>query len=167
MKALRTLRGPLAAVALVATLSVSACGTADTAAVVNGEKISESEAQTAAQQINEAFQPQTPLTTQAAVSSLIAAPAINAVATRVGKGESDSSARSAIPQVEEPSQATLDLVKANFALQKLTDPEKNLVLEELKKYDVTVNPRYGAYDKDGFRLEAPHTNWLKASPTQG
>ncbi len=163
MKALRTLRGPLAAAALAAALSVSACGTADTAAVVNGEKISESEAQTAAQQINEAFKPQNPLTTAAAVSSLIAAPIINEVAMRVGKGESDSSARSAMPQIAEPSQATLDLVKANFALQKLTDPEKQMVLDELKKADVTVNPRYGAYDKDGAQLEPAKTDWLKVT----
>ena len=167
MKALRTLRGPLVGAALVAALSLSACGTADTAAVVNGEKISENEAQTAAQQINEAFKPQTPLTTRDAVSSLIAAPAINSVATRLGKGESDSSARSAIPQLQDPAQATLDLVKANFALQKLTDPEKQQVLDELKKAEVTVNPRYGAYDKNGFQLEAPQTNWLKAPATQG
>jgi two-component system chemotaxis response regulator CheB len=121
------------------------------------------EAQTAAQQINEAFKPQNPLTTQAAVSSLIAAPIINDVATRVGKGESDSSARSAIPQIEEPSQATLDLVKANFALQKLTDPEKQMVLDELKKAEVTVNPRYGAYDTDGAQLEPAKTDWLKVT----
>ena len=40
MKALRTLRGPLAAVALAAALSVSGCSTADTAAIFNGQVIS-------------------------------------------------------------------------------------------------------------------------------
>jgi hypothetical protein len=163
VKALRTLRGPLAAAALATALSVSACGTADTAAIVNGDVISESEAQTAAQQINEAFKPQTPLTTQAAVSSLIAAPVINNVAKRVGKGESDSSARSALPNVAEPAQATLDLVKANFALQKLTDSEKQLILDDLQKAEITVNPRYGVFDRDGVQLEAAQTNWLKVT----
>ena len=45
VKALRTLRGPLAAVAMAAALTVSGCATADAAAVVNGQVISESEAQ--------------------------------------------------------------------------------------------------------------------------
>lgn len=166
MKALRTLRGPLAAVALAAALSVSGCGTADTAAIVNGQVISESEAQTAAREINEAFKPQTPLDTKAAVSSLIAAPIINGVAERAGKAESDSSARSAMPDLSEPAQATLDLVKANFALQKLSDQEKQLIVEELKKAEITINPRYGAFDRDSATFEAPNRNWL-ADPGKG
>lgn len=163
MKALRTLRGPLAAAVLAAALSVSACGTADTAAVVNGDVISESEAQLAAQQINEAFAPETPFTTPMAVSQLITAQSINDVAKRAGKGESDSSARTAMANVAEPSQATLDLVKANFALQKLSDAEKQMVLEQLAKAEITVNPRYGVFDRDGAQLEAARSNWLKVT----
>jgi len=166
VKALRTLRGPLAAVALAAALSVSGCSTADTAAIVNGQVISESEAQQAAHEINEAFKPQTPLDTPGAVSSLIAAPIINGVAESVGKAESDSSARSAMPNLSEPTQATLDLVKANFALQKLTDQEKQLVVEELKKAEITINPRYGAFDRDSATFEAPSRNWLSL-PDEG
>jgi parvulin-like peptidyl-prolyl isomerase len=163
VKALRTLRGPLAAVVIATALSVSGCGTADTAAVVNGQVISESEAQQAAREINEAFTPQTPFDTPSAVSSLIAAPIINDVAKRVGKGESDAAARSAIPNVSEPAQATIDLVKANFALQRLTEPEKQMILDDLKKADITVNPRYGAFDADNASLEAPARNWLKVT----
>jgi hypothetical protein len=161
VKAFRTLRGPLAAVGLAAALAVSGCSAADTAAVVNGQVISESEAQLAARQINEAFSPQTPLDTPGAVSSLIAAPFINSVAKSVGKAESDSSARSAMPNVTDPAQATLDLVKANFALQKLTDQEKQRVVSELKTAHVTINPRYGAFDPDTASFEAPSQNWIK------
>lgn len=166
MKALRTLRGPLAAVVIAAALSVSGCGTADTAAVVNGQVISETEAQRAAREINEAFSPQTPLDTPGAVSSLIAAPIINEVASKVGKAESDSSARAAMPNISDPSQASLDLVKANFALQKLSDQEKQQVLEQLKKADIKINPRYGSFDPDTASFEAPARNWLKL-PKEG
>jgi hypothetical protein len=163
VKALRTLRGPLAAVALATALAVSGCGTAGTAAVVNGQVISESEAQQAAREINEAFSPETPLDTPGAVSSLITAPIINDVSKRAGKAESDSSARSAMPNISEPSQATLDLVKANFALQKLSDQEKQQVLTDLAKADITINPRYGAFDRDSASFEMPARNWLKPS----
>jgi hypothetical protein len=166
VKALRTLRGPLAAVVIAAALSVSGCGTADTAAVVNGQVISETEAQRAAREINEAFSPQTPLDTPGAVSSLIAAPIINEVASKVGKAESDSSARAAMPNISDPSQASLDLVKANFALQKLSDQEKQQVLEQLKKADIKINPRYGSFDRDTASFEAPARNWLKL-PKEG
>ena len=166
VKALRTLRGPLAAVAMAAALTVSGCATADTAAVVNGQVISESEAQQAAREINEAFKPQTPLDTPGAVSSLIAAPIINDVAQQVGKAESDSSARSAMPDVAEPAQATIDLVKANFALQKMSDAEKQMVVDELKQAENTNNPRYGSFDRDTGSFEAPSLNWIKL-PDEG
>ena len=165
MKALRTLRGPLAAVALAAALSVSGCSTADTAAIVNGQVISESEAQQAAREINEAFAAD-PARHSGRRQPLIAAPIINGVAESVGKAESDSSARSAMPNLSEPTQATLDLVKANFALQKLTDQEKQLVVEELKKAEITINPRYGAFDRDSATFEAPSRNWLSL-PDEG
>lgn len=166
MKALRTLRGPLAAVALAAALSVSGCSTADTAAIVDGTTISEKDAQTAARQINEAFHPEQPLDTPGAVASLISAPMINAVALAAGKGESDSSARAAMPDLADPAASTLELVKANFAWQKLTDQEKQSVLDDLKKVKVTVNPRYGTFDPSTGSLKAVEPNWLpKPTPT--
>lgn len=162
VKAPRSPRGLLATVALATALAVSGCGTADTAAIVNGQVISESEAQQAARQINEAFSPQTPLDTSAAVTSLVAAPIIIDVAERAGKAESDSSARSAMPKLSEPAQATLELVKANFALQKLTESERQQVIDELKKAEITINPRYGSFDRDSASFAESSRNWLAA-----
>jgi hypothetical protein len=161
------MRGPLAAAALAAALAVSGCSTADTAAIVNGEVISETEAQLAATQINEAFNPEQPLDTPGAVASLIAASTINEIALKAGKGESESSARAAMPNLADPAESTIELVKSNFAWQKLSDAEKQAALETLKKADVTVNPRYGTFNAEnaGFQQSAP--NWLApAQPPQ-
>jgi hypothetical protein len=163
VKALRTLRGPLVAAAAALALTVTGCATADTAAVVNGEVISESDAQQAAREINEAFKPEQPLDTQGAVSSLIAAPVINGVAERVGKAESEATARSAMPDLSEPSQATIDLVRANFALQKMSETERAEVIADLKKADITINPRYGAFDRDSGSFELARPNWITLS----
>lgn len=154
------MRAPLTAVAVAAAVALSGCSTADTAAVVNGEVISEREAQTAARQVNEAFSPQTPLDTRTAITSLITAPIINEVAAQAGKGISAASARTAMPNLAEPAEATIELVRANFALQNLSDTERAQIFEELGKAEITVNPRYGSFDRDGAKLEPSAQNWI-------
>ncbi len=161
VKALRTLRGLLAATAVVGTLSVAGCATADTAAVVNGNRITEKQAQTAAAQINKAFQLTDPLTTTNAVSSLITAPFINEVAAKAGKAETDSSARAAMPNLDDPTPQTLELVKANFALQNLTDQEKADIVADLQKAKIEVNPRYGTFNRKTAGIEPRNENWLE------
>ena len=68
-------------------LAVAGCATADTAAVVDGQRITEQEAQQVALQIQTA-QPnaEDPLTTPSAVAGLIMARFINAAAQQAGKG---------------------------------------------------------------------------------
>jgi hypothetical protein len=124
VKALRALRGPIVVIVAAVALGVSGCATADTAAIVNGHTISEREAQEAARQIQEA-QPDSGLDTGGAVSSLIMAQFINEVADKVGKGLSDSAARAAVETIEDPSSATLELVKASVAWNNLSSDERN------------------------------------------
>src|SRR5512133_3241469 len=90
VKARHSTRGVAATLTLITAALLSACGTAGTAAVVNGHTISERDAQLAAQQINEAFHPETPLTTADAVSALITAPFILDVANRIGHPQTPS-----------------------------------------------------------------------------
>ena len=71
-----------------------------------------------------------------------------------------------MPDVAEPAQATIDLVKANFALQKMSDAEKQMVVDDLKKAEITINPRYGSFDRDTGSFEAPSLNWIKL-PDEG
>lgn len=168
MKGLGGLRATAALVGVAATaaLALAGCATADTAAVVNGVVVSEREAQRAAREINEAFSPEPALDTSAAVSSLITAPLINEVALKAGKAESDATARAAMQKVEDPSQAALDLVKANFALQRLDEAERRRVLQALQDARITINPRYGVFNRDAASFEPAERNWI-ASADQG
>lgn len=66
----RALRGSVVVVLAASVLAVSGCAQADTAAIVNGTRISEQDAQEAARQIREA-QPSSALDTANAVASLV------------------------------------------------------------------------------------------------
>ena len=167
VKATRTLRGPLAAVAMAAALTVSGCATADTAAVVNGQVISEVEARQAAREINEAFKPQTPLDTPGAVqlADRGADHQRRRAAGRQGGVRLVGALGDARCRRADPG-ATIDLVKANFALQKMSDAEKQMVVDELKKAEITINPRYGSFDRDtgSFKGAEPQ---LDQAPDEG
>lgn len=164
MKALRALRGPIVVIVAAVALGVSGCATADTAAIVNGHTISEREAQEAARQIQEA-QPDSGLDTGGAVSSLIMAQFINEVADKVGKGLSDSAARAAVETIEDPSSATLELVKASVAWNNLSSDERNEAIADAQKAKITINPRYGTFDAKTMQFDVSKPNWIKAQPT--
>jgi hypothetical protein len=164
VKALRALRGPIVVIAAAVALGVSGCATADTAAIVNGHTISEREAQEAARQIQEA-QPDSGLDTGGAVSSLIMAQFINEVADKVGKGLSDSAARAAVETIEDPSSATLELVKASVAWNNLSSDERNEAIADAQKAKITINPRYGTFDAKTMQFDVSKPNWIKAQPT--
>jgi hypothetical protein len=164
VKAVRALRGPIVVIAAAVALGVSGCATADTAAIVNGHTISEREAQEAARQIQEA-QPDSGLDTGGAVSSLIMAQFINEVADKVGKGLSDSAARAAVETIEDPSSATLELVKASVAWNNLSSDERNEAIADAQKAKITINPRYGTFDAKTMQFDVSKPNWIKAQPT--
>ena len=163
VKAFSVLRGGIAAGVLAGVLAVSGCATADTAAVVNGQRITEQEVQEATGQITKAY-PDSSLSTSNALSSLVMARFINQVANESGKGLSDSAARAAITEIPEPSAATLELVKSSLASQQLSSVEQGKVVELAKKAQVTMNPRYGTFDAAQVRFDASKPNWLKAEP---
>jgi hypothetical protein len=161
---MRVLRGPIVVIVAAAALALSGCATADTAAVVNGNRISEQEAQLAAQQIQQA-QPNSTITTPDAVAALIMAGFINEVADSVGKGLSDSAARAAIPTIENPAPTTLELVKSSLAWNQMTEAEHTKAIDAASRADITINPRYGTFDPKQVRFEQSSPNWIKAEPT--
>ena len=164
MKAYRVLRGSLVAGAAAAVLAVSGCASADTAAVVNGERITEQEAQEASRQIL-AAQPDSGITTANAVASLIMAGFINTVADGAGKGLSDSAARQAVAAIEDPSPATLELVRASLAFNQMTSEEQGRAVDLASKAKITINPRYGKFDPKKISFDASSPNWIKAEPS--
>ena len=164
MKAVRALRGPIVVIAAAVALGVSGCATADTAAIVNGHTISEREAQEAARQIQEA-QPDSGFDTPSAVTNLIMAQFINEVADKSGKGLSDSAARAAVDTIDDPSPATLQLVKASVAWNNLSSGERNEAVADAQKAKITINPRYGTLDAKTMQFGVSKPNWIKAQPT--
>jgi parvulin-like peptidyl-prolyl isomerase len=164
VKATRALRGLVVVVVAAAALALSGCATADTAAVVNGTRISERDAQEAARQIQEA-QPNSTITTPDAVAALIMAQFINQVADSVGKGLSDSAAKAAIPGIENPSPATLELVRSSLAWNQMTNDEHIKAVEAASNAQITINPRYGTFDPKAVRFNSSKPNWIKAEPT--
>jgi hypothetical protein len=164
VKAFRVLRGPIVVMAVVAALGLSGCATADTAAVVNGTRISERDAQEAATQIQQA-QTNSTITTPDAVASLIMAQFINEVADSVGKGLSDSAAKAAVPGIPNPSPATLELVRASLAWNQMTSDERAKAIDMASRANITINPRYGTFDPKNVRFDPSTPNWIKPQPT--
>ena len=163
VKAFTVLRGSIAAAVVAGVLAVSGCATADTAAIVNGHRITEQEVQEATSQITKAY-PDSTLDSANALSSLVMAGFINQVADESGKGLSDSAAKAAVAEIEDPSPATLELVKSSLASQQLTTVEQGKVVELARKAEVTLNPRYGTFDAKQVRFDASRPNWIKAEP---
>ena len=160
-----TVRRSLAALAVGAALVTVGCGSSapDRAAVVNGHRITEQEVQEATSQITKAY-PGSSLNAANALSSLVMAGFINQIADESGKGLSDSAAKAAITEIEDPSPATLELVKSSLASQQLTTIEQGQVVELARKAQVTMNPRYGTFDAKAVRFDVSQPNWIKAEP---
>ena len=160
VKARLSMRGVAAALVLATAGVLSGCGTAGTAAVVDGNTISEKGAQVAAQQINEAFHPETPLTPADAVSALITAPFILDVASRIGHPQTASAAIAAMPSITDPAESTVEVVRAQSAIQYLSDTDKAEIISALEKAKITVNPRYGTFVPSEARVAPANPNWI-------
>ncbi len=156
-------RGTIAAVALGGVLALTGCGTNDTAAIVDGTRISEADAATAAQQINKQFKPDTPLTTTDALGLLVIAPTIITAAEAIGHPQSAESARSRMVNVENPSDATVELVRANTALQSFDQSNTAGLLTRIRALNVTLNPRFGTFNPAKPGIVAANAPWITAS----
>jgi hypothetical protein len=158
------------AVLMGATLAVStlsACGNQQpgAAGIVNGTAISEKEVQTVMAEFN-ALPRKEKATPRDVLYSLILAPYILTEADRAGKNISDAQARQAfgIP-AGSLSAATMDFVRLQQELPTLDQASKLAILATVAKAKITVNPRYGTFDKDAGVLPTS-PNWIKpiASP---
>jgi hypothetical protein len=87
------------------------------------------------------------------------------VADKVGKGLSDSAARAAVDTIDDPSPATLELVKASVAWNNLSSGERNEAVADAQKAKITINPRYGTLDAKTMQFGVSKPNWIKAQPT--
>lgn len=169
MKALPTARATVAAaLALGAALALSACGAQPgAAAIVGGRVISDHDVQTAATETNRGIPGMnTKLTSADTLVSLILAPYVLEAARNGGHGISDSQARSVLSKLPNPSDATLEFVRTQLAIQSLTQADQQSILEKLSTQKITVNPRYGTFDAARLRLNGQaEPNWIKPEAT--
>jgi hypothetical protein len=154
---------------LGATLAVSACGAqqAGAAAIVDGKSISDQDVQTASLQLDTFAPGQQQFTPSMVLRNLILEPYVLAEANRTGKVISDAQARQAIAKVANPSPSTITYVKTALAIQTLSPASKTSILAKLGKAQITVNPRYGAFDVTRGEVLATSPNWIKASTSSG
>ncbi|MEP7034942.1 MAG: hypothetical protein ABI934_05095 [Actinomycetota bacterium] len=153
------------ALLLGATLGLSACGTqeASSAAIVNGTSISERDVQSVSDQVNTFSQGGQKLAASDALLSLILAPYVLDEAKRAHKTISESEARRVIAKIDHPSAATITFVQMQLAAQQLDQASKNVIVSELDKAKITVNPRYGSFDPKQIAMTPITPNWIKAS----
>ena len=167
MKALSALRGSIVTAVVVGVLAVSGCATADTALVVDDERISSQELQEAVTQLNTAA-PGANLDNATALTLLLRARFTQRVADGAGKGLSDSQVLAAL-KTDELNAAAIDIVRTSDAFNPqnpsvLSQAEQGQVLADLEKAKITLNPRYGRLDRKNFSVGAAIPNWIKEQP---
>jgi hypothetical protein len=151
--------------ATLALPALSACGTQQpgAAAIVNGTAISENDVQTVTGQFNAI-----PRVAKAAprdvLYNLILAPYVLAEADRAGKSVSEAQARKVIGnQVANLSPATMDFIRMQLEIPTLSKASQTTILSTVARAKITVNPRYGTFDRQAGVLPTS-PNWIKPTP---
>lgn len=173
----RTTRRMPRAAALVPALAVTAalltgCGgpaQSGSAAVVGDRRITEADLQTATRELQKVVGPDNPLTQSQVLSWMVLAPFTLDVAAKNGIGVSSDDAVTTLEgRVTDPADSTLLAARSAIALSRLSrgldqaasQQAYNDVLAQVKAVKITVNPRYGSFDKEKFSVEAVAPDWL-------
>ncbi|MGL5866476.1 MAG: hypothetical protein ACRCYX_11530 [Dermatophilaceae bacterium] len=166
-----------AAASCAAVLTATGCGTVrtDQAAVVDGTVISETDVQQATSDINgmEPALVEGELAPSNTLTALIQAPVVldNLAGRGVVVSESVARADAAERGVEEPSAATVEILRLNRAIGQarqsgaLDEALGQQIGDELSALTVEVNPRYGAYDRSNVSVQPGAPGWISLSPT--
>jgi hypothetical protein len=168
-----SVRRSIAALAVGAALVGSGCAInrAETAAVVDGNVITERDLQVAISQVN-SMDPallQEPLTPSGALTALVQAPVILDHLDGKGIVVSDSIAtREATERgVARPSEDTLSIIRLATSITaaqqsgQITEADGVAITEQLQALDVEVNPRYGAFAPESASIQLSAPDWVK------
>ncbi|MEO8518181.1 MAG: hypothetical protein ABI438_03305 [Dermatophilaceae bacterium] len=150
---------------LGAAFGLSGCGTQEpsAAAIINGTSISEREVQSVADEVNTLAEGGAKISSSNALLSLILAPYVLDEAERVHKTISESQAKQVIAKIAHPSAATVRFVQMQLAVPELDQASKNLIVGQLDKASIIVNPRYGTLDLKQIAMNPTTPNWIKAT----
>jgi hypothetical protein len=164
--------GVLAAV-LALTLAVTGCTTfqkASTAAFVNGAAISDSTVTQVVSQFNDnlATSDQQKVTEAQVLGVLILAPFVLGQVKSSGSWTPDARYNTALQKIPDATQATKDFLATSVVLQQggpLTENDVTAILNQLKKADVVLDPRFGTWDPSTGGFLTADNNWIKSTPT--
>lgn len=154
-------RALAAAVTATVALLISGCGTADTAAVVDGRTISEAGVLRASEQIADYAQRAMPA--RDILNRLVVLPTVLEVLGERGVTVTDAAARSAVAGIGDPSPYLVDLAKLDLAIGQMTQEDMMEVTGRLADLDVEINPRYGRFNPQQASIEATVPDWLVSS----
>ena len=174
---LRRRRRAGALAVLAATLALTGCttfGKASTAAFVNGTAISDATVAEVTNQFNTNLASTADQKLQEAqtLGVLILAPFVLNQVKASGSWTPDARFNTALQKIPNASQATKDFLATSIILQQggpLTEQDVNAILDQLKKADVVLDPRFGTWDPSTGGFLAPQDDWIKptAAPTEG
>jgi len=172
---LRRRRRAGALAVLAATLALTGCttfGKASTAAFVNGTAISDATVAEVTNQFNTNLASTADQKLQEAqtLGVLILAPFVLNQVKASGSWTPDARFNTALQKIPDASQATKDFLATSIILQQggpLTDGDVTAILDQLKKADVVLDPRFGTWDPKTGAFLAAENNWIKptAAPT--
>jgi hypothetical protein len=168
--------GGLATAVLAATLAVTGCTTFEktsTAAFVNGTPIPNATVAEVTNQFNTNLATSADQKLQEAqtLGVLILAPFVLNQVKASGSWKPDARYNMALQKIPDATQATKDFLATSIILQQggpLTESDVTAILDQLKKADVVLDPRFGTWDPNTGGFLAPDDNWIKptAAPTQ-
>jgi hypothetical protein len=167
--------GALAAAVLAATLALTGCTTVDkasTAAFVNGTAISDATVAQVATQFN------TNLATTAdqkiqesqALGVLILSPFVLNQVKASGSWTPDARYNAAVQKIPDATQATKDFIATSIILAQggpLTETDVTAILDQLKKAEVVLDPRFGTWDPTNGGFLESQDNWIKPTAAPG
>lgn len=146
----------------------SALKQARVAAVVNGQTITDEQVHEATTQVNSvSAQPVSP---SSIARLFVYGKVLLPIMADNGKGVSDDTARSALDKLNDPSPATLEVLKTAVAMQSMPTELRSTFIGKLSSASVAINPRYGSWNPSALAagqdpIAASSPNWLKNAPT--
>jgi hypothetical protein len=165
----------VAAALLALAAALAGCTTlekARSAAIVNGTSISQAEVTEVTTAVNQYLVSPggTPISESDTVRTLILAPFVLNEVRKSGSWAPDARYNALVARIPGASRATQDFLATSVVLEQggpLTQNDANAILDELKKANIQVDPRYGTFDPNTGGLVAPENNWIRPTAPPG
>jgi len=176
---------PLAAGIAAALVVLGGCSPDEpgTAAVVDGREISVEDLQDVTAELQVMAGAGGGYVPESTVLALtIAEPAVDRSVSEIGVETTEDQVTTMLSQSSEDGPRTYspqarNVIKAVVSLQKLMQPDAvgitqeqasqaaQKIVDELKKADVKINPRYGTFDPSQVVINPLELNWMEKTPT--